>query len=86
MAARRGTRRRKVAHSRVRCPGFIEAPALRDNYVPYGRTEPLRWCARCGLPGQPGDARHPLPDEQLLAEAAAVAARITGERDLPAAA
>lgn len=45
---------------------------------------PRRWCARCGLPGQPGDDRHPLADEQLLVAAAERDQRILGERELAA--
>lgn len=79
-------RRRRVVRSRVRCPGWVEDLGLRDRYVPAARRGPQRWCARCGLPGEPGDARHPEPDAQLLAEAAALDARIVGDRDLAAAA
>lgn len=82
-------RRRPPARSRVPPHRFVDAPELVDRYVPAARRHsgPRRWC-RCGLPGEPGDHRHPLDPrtEQLLEEASAIAARITGDRDLVAAA
>lgn len=63
-------RRPAPARSRVRPHRFVYAPELADR---LGR----RWCGRCGLPGRPGDHRHPV-DEQLLADAAAVDRRIVG--------
>lgn len=74
---------------RVRPHAFVDEPELAERYVPPSRRElgPRRWCARCGLPGRPGDDRHP-PGAELaeahhdlvLAEAAAIEARITGDR------
>jgi hypothetical protein len=81
-------RRRPPANSRVPAHRFVDDPEAAERYVPVERrwagSGPRRWCRRCGLPGQPGDARHPVDarGEQLLEEAAAVAARITGDRDL----
>jgi hypothetical protein len=75
--------------TRVRPHAFLDAPELAERYVPTSRRElgPRRWCARCGLPGQPGDHRHPIAAELaaarhalVLTEASALAARIIGER------
>jgi hypothetical protein len=41
-----------------------------------------RFCARCGLPGEPGDERHPVPavDAERAAAAAEIDRRVLGER------
>ncbi|MCH7229598.1 hypothetical protein L0U85_01785 [Glycomyces sp. L485] len=77
-----------TGRSRVRPHAFEDDAELQDPYVPCDRRDdgPRRWCARCGLPGEPGDARHP-PDaedaqrrhEDFLAAAAEVDRRRTGE-------
>lgn len=70
------TRQATVSHVRPHTFG-------RDHQVPtdyHGRA----WCRWCGLPGEPGDERHPEGARSLLpdtpAEARALDARRLGER------
>lgn len=79
-----GSLRRRVPHV------FAEDPDLAERWVSAERRlaglGPRRWCAKCGLPGEPGDGRHWAPEAEarralVLAEAAALAERILGEHD-----
>ncbi|MDQ7910760.1 hypothetical protein RB614_40345 [Phytohabitans sp. ZYX-F-186] len=55
---------------------------LSTEYVTSDRREagPRGWCRRCGLPGEPGDARHSAREVQRLADAAELDRRRLGER------
>lgn len=70
--------------SRRRPHRFVPDLEVGREYQPLHRRRhgltPRAWCARCGLPGQPGDARHPTMDPGLLAAAAERDERILGER------
>jgi hypothetical protein len=73
--------------TRIRPHAFEPDQDLSREYVTSDRRDdgPRTWCRRCGLPGEPGDERHPAgapprypetPDEVRRAEL-----RRIGERD-----
>lgn len=70
---------RQPAASRVKTHPFVLDTEVSREW--HGRT----WCSSCGLPGEPGDERHPLDARPLFPptppEARALTARILGERD-----
>lgn len=50
------------------------------------KRKPRRYCVHCRLPGEPGDARHPIPqpDPAVVAEAREWDEAVLGERGVGA--